>query len=222
MNKTPLLLIGALALSGCGIVHDVAGGGGPRVEGSGKVSTETRSVGAFTKIRTEGAFDVVVTVGSKSDLKITADDNLLGMIKTRIDGDTLVISSEGNISTSNKMEVSFSNPTLAAAEIHGSGDVTVNGIKASEFEASISGSGNITATGAVDKLEASIDGSGNLMLDNLAAKSAKVTINGSGDAEVNTDGKLDATINGSGDIEYHGTPKSVSKSINGSGDVHGS
>src|SRR5690242_9802374 len=102
MNKTPLLLVGALTVTGCGHMmgHLFQG-----VQGSGTVKTESRHIGAFTKIRAEGSMDIEAKVGPASDLKITADDNIVPLIKTRIDGDTLVIRSEGGFSTHNRVVV---------------------------------------------------------------------------------------------------------------------
>jgi hypothetical protein len=224
MNKIPILLAGAVALAGCGemtthftAVHQ----GGPHIKGSGRVKTESRRIGSFSKVRSEGAMDVVATIGPKSDLKITADDNLLKLVKTRIEGDTLVISGEGSYSTRSKMEVSFSVPALRSASLKGSSDIYVKGLKSGDFDAAISGSGDIFATGSVRHLTVALSGSGDCECGKLIAQSATVALDGSGDVRVNTKGPLSATINGSGDITYVGQPSSISKTINGSGGVHG-
>ena len=222
MNKTPFLLLGALSMTGCGhIVAQVFTGGhsGPTIKGSGHVKTEARKVGNFTKIRSEGSVDVVATIGAKSDLKVTADDNLIKLVKTRVDGDTLVVTCEGNYSTKNRIDVVFSVPTLKAASIRGSSDIAINGLKGGDFDASIAGSGDLSATGSVGALSAAIDGSGDIDFAKVNARSGNVSISGSGDIKVRTDGNLSVSINGSGDVTYFGNAR-VTKSINGSGDIH--
>ena len=52
----------------------------------------------------------------------------------------------------------------------------------------------------------------------LAAKRAKVTVNGSGDATVNVSEELDVRISGSGDVSYIGSPK-IKSQVSGSGSV---
>ena len=55
-------------------------------------------------------------------------------------------------------------------------------------------------------------------LMDLAAKTAEVTINGAGNAEVNATEHLKVTISGSGNVTYAGKP-SIEQSIFGAGSV---
>ena len=57
------------------------------------------------------------------------------------------------------------------------------------------------------------------MLRELKSKSTKVTINGSGDAEIWASESLSAVINGSGDINYYGDPINITSEVNGSGNI---
>jgi hypothetical protein len=192
---------------------------GMGVQGSGHLKSETRHVGSFSKVRVEGSIDVEAKIGSQTDLKVSADDNLLSLIKTRVEGDTLIIRSEGSFSTNNRMVVQFSAPKIQAASVAGSGDVKVDGLRGGDFAASISGSGDISATGSAGAVSVSIAGSGDASLKGLQSSSATVSISGSGDASVNTSGPLSVVINGSGDVVYSGKPTSIAKKINGSGSV---
>ena len=68
--------------------------------------------------------------------------------------------------------------------------------------------------------EVSNSGSGDIISAELISKSATITINGSGDAEVFASDSINAKINGAGNIEYFGNPENVDSIINGSGDIN--
>jgi hypothetical protein len=52
----------------------------------------------------------------------------------------------------------------------------------------------------------------------VAARSARVDVSGSGGATVQVSERLDAHVSGSGDVRYRGEP-SVQAEVSGSGDV---
>ena len=56
-----------------------------------------------------------------------------------------------------------------------------------------------------------LDGSGSADLGELAADEARVSVGGSGDADVRVDKKLDVSVDGSGDVRYHGDPELTKK-----------
>ena len=83
----------------------------------------------------------------------------------------------------------------------------------------LSGSGNIAVDGVADRVTISLPGSGNIECKGLKAKSAKVTLMGSGTVTVYASETLDASVAGSGAIRYDGSPAQVTKSITGSGTI---
>lgn len=219
MKKLLLLGLGIVMVAGCGKLHGMIGGSGPQVVGSGEMATENRTVGAFKNVSLNGAFDADITIGKQSEIKIEAEDNLLKLIKTEIKGDTLHISTEGNISTSKGMKVTFSASQLEETTINGSGDVTVKGLKGDKVAFRINGSGSVEADGSAKRVAATVNGSGDVNLGKVAASEADVSIHGSGDVLVHATEKLFGSIAGSGSIRYRGNPKSVEKSIAGSGEL---
>ncbi len=217
MNPTvrsllPLLIVAAIGL-GCVQMEQ------PRIVGSGVVKSEARQVEAFDKVTIDGSADVTITAGGPFQVSVETDDNVLPVIETKVRGDTLVISSSQSYSTKRKVQVTISVPELNGISIRGSGDVGIKGIKSEAFSASIAGSGDVTAAGAAQHLDASIRGSGDLNLADLQAQSATVSIAGSGDVTVNASDELSVSIAGSGDVRYKGAPQKLNKSIAGSGSV---
>jgi hypothetical protein len=152
-------------------------------------------------------------------VEVTADDNLLPMIETTVSGETLKIGSKGSYSTSLGVKIKITAPSLDALAISGSGDVHVKGLKAGEMEAKITGSGNVTLNGGVDRLRVRILGSGDVRAADLAAKDVQVSVTGSGNASVRASEQLDASVAGSGNVRFAGNPPRVQKHVTGSGDI---
>ncbi len=77
-----------------------------------------------------------------------------------------------------------------------------------------------TPTSTADDIDANVSGSGELDLFSVPARTADVTVTGSGEVGLDVSERLHATVTGSGDVEYTGDP-SVTSRITGSGSVHG-
>ena len=219
-NRTSVIALilcsgGAAAVLGSGC----ANGSGARVQGSGVAKTETRGVGGFHAVRLDGAADVNVTVGERTEVTVTADDNVLPVIETQVQGGTLVIGNRESYDSRVGVRVTIVTPSLDEFELNGSGNVTVKGLSGGTFSAKIRGSGNLTADGTVDGLTAAIAGSGDLRLVDLKAKKADVSIAGSGNATVSAEDSFTASISGSGDVRYKGNPSHVQSNVAGSGSV---
>ena len=190
----------------------------PTRTGSGVVASEERPIGDFDQIVLQGAMNIETVTGVEPKLTVEADDNLLEIITTEVQGTKLVVSTRENYRSSLGVTVRLTAPAVRSLVLNGSGNITATDVSGPDFEGTINGSGNIAATGSVSDLRATIAGSGNLDLSRLEAKNAVVSIAGSGSVNVHATDTLDATIAGSGDIVYHGQPK-VKQTIRGSGSI---
>jgi len=216
-----------------------------RVVGSGHGASETRNVGDFEAIASDGSMDLVVRQAGKEAVEVQADDNLLPLIETVVEpgrnGKTLVIRLRHGESVSyhSSIKVTVDVVKLNAIVTSGSGDITVQALKTPSlklaisgssdarldaldtdaFELRISGSGDVVAKGNAKQLKLSIAGSGDADLGALAADDVTVRIAGSGDASVNASKALDVSIAGSGDVTYRGNPATLKTSTAGSGSI---
>jgi hypothetical protein len=199
----------------------VVGSMGPAVKGSGVAKTETRDVGAFTKIQIEGSGNVTITVDPSQppSFVLEADDNILPLVETTVHGDTLIISSKESYSTRIGVRATVVVASLEAAHISGSGDLVAHGVNSKSFDTHITGSGNIKLDGTTSDLKVNVSGSGDVDTTKLAAADVKVTVSGSGDVKVNATKSIQAQIQGAGDIRYTGNPAQVSRHINGAGSI---
>ena len=212
----PLAAVCILSAVGCNVAWNATMT--PTRTGSGVVASEERTIGDFDQIVLQGAMNIEAATGVEPKLTVEADDNLMEIITTEVQGTKLIVSTRENYRSSRGVTVRLTAPAVRSLVLNGSGNISATDVSGPDFEGTINGSGNIAATGSVSDLRATIAGSGNLDLSRLEAKNAAVCIAGSGSVNVHATDTLDATIAGSGDIVYHGQPK-VKQTIRGSGSI---
>jgi Putative auto-transporter adhesin, head GIN domain len=208
------VVMSLLAVTGC---DDIVGGA-VGVRGSGKTVTESRDVSGFDEIAVLGSGVVVVTVDGTESLVVEAEDNIMPLLRTEVRNGRLELGPKQSISPTEEIRYTISAASLEGVSISGSGDISATGVDSKSFSVAITGSGHIVPTGTTGDLAVDISGSGNFEGAGLEARIGEVTISGSGSAAVNVTDTLDVTIAGSGGVSYSGTP-SLTTSISGSGDV---
>ena len=210
------------------------------VRGSGTSASETRTVAEFQAIGLSGSMDLVVRQGAAQSVQVQADDNLLPLLETVVEGNGLQVRWKKGTSLETRAKVlvtvvvpkltglavagsgdvhmqTFSTPTLALS-MSGAGNARLDALTTDDLGIRISGSGDVTAKGTAAKVKVSIAGSGNVRLNELRADDVTVAIAGSGDAAVNAQKTLNVSIAGSGDVTYTGNAQ-VKSSVAGSGKV---
>jgi len=121
--------------------------------------------------------------------------------------------------TNGSVAIELSGPALRDITLNGSGKLTLDQLKQDALTVAIHGSGSVLASGSVDTLKLDIMGSGDAQLEQLAAKSGKIFIAGSGSADIAPIDAADISIAGSGDVRLHTNPKHLSSHVAGSGQV---
>jgi hypothetical protein len=180
---------------------------------------ETRSVPAFESVAFAGSGTVDIAVGKAQSLVLSGDAELLRHITTTVENGELKIGREKDFHwNGDSPAIHITLPKLAALSSAGSAKTTVTGLKGGDMAFRLSGSGDITASGDVDKLSVKLSGSGKAHLEKLSAEAATVAISGSGDAVVQPKRTLVASVSGSGDLRYIGTPQ-VTSQVRGSGSI---
>lgn len=216
--------------------------GGERVEGSGNVISQDRSVTGFSAVRSAGSFDVYLSSGPGQSVRVEAEDNLQPYIETTLNGGELDIDTkEGFRLKSNKpVKIYISSPNFSKVQLSGSGDIisqnrisgtdkielAVSGsgnikvdLNAPSVGAEMSGSGNINLSGIAKQFSGSVSGSGDIKAMDLKTEETAITILGSGNADVFASSRLNVKVSGSGDVRYKGGAQEVSSNIAGSGSV---
>lgn len=227
--RRPLGLTGVVAvvllIGGIAVVLLVQRGvfkgssGSKALLGSGIAARETRDVSRFSAIDLAGSNTVTIRAGSKQSVVVSADDNLLRRVTTRVKAETLVIGTTGTFTAKSPMSVKITVPSLATLRLSGSGSVTASHIREARLTIGLSGSGVVRASGTATRLDVALDGSGEAQLARLVARNARAVISGSGRILVTATATLDAAVPGSGSIAYGGNPAHVTRRVTGSGSI---
>ena len=190
------------------------------VQGSGVAATEARDLPPFSSVELAGSNIVTIRVGEEQSVVVRADNNLVDRVTTAVQDGSLVIGDvPGSYTTKSPMSVTISVPSLDALTLTGSGVIAVTDIDSSSLAVRLPGSGVLRASGAATKLDVTLDGSGDAQLEQLVAVDVRAVVSGSGRIVLTATKSLDASVPGSGAIMYGGNPREVTKSITGSGAI---
>lgn len=189
------------------------------ISGSGVLTTENRELNAFIAVSVDGIANVNIVQGNAQNVKITADDNIIGLVKTEIkDGILEIYLTSGHNYKNIDVNLDIMAKALNGVANKGSGTLKVANVDSQEFYLDNMGSGNISISGASNKLSIENEGSGRISGFSFLADKCSIDIMGSGDVEISCTDELDVKIDGSAKVFYKGNPH-VTKNILGSGNV---
>ena len=147
-------------------------------------------VSGFDRIRIDGDYRVVLTVGAPPFARAKGSIRALDPVDIRVEGRTLVVRTKNSASwggypgeSAGPVEVTIGTHELTAAFVNGAGSLSINKVRGLKFEASAQGAGAI----AIDRVE--VD---QFQLGLAGAASAKLS------GKV---GKLTATVRGSSSLD---------------------
>jgi hypothetical protein len=208
------------------------------MEGSGTPRTESRTVPAFTRVNAGGAMEVVVTQGEAFRVEVTADDNLLMLVGTRVKDGTLMLGEDKPLRPRTPIKVAIAMPRVDGVELSGGGTMALRAVRGDALDTVLSGAGRLEADamvtrwtarlsgagravfkGRADDVDATLSGAGNLDAGSVTALRARVVVSGTGSATVSASQLLDATVSGVGSVTYGGNPKEVKRKVSGMGAI---
>ncbi|MBB6388767.1 MULTISPECIES: head GIN domain-containing protein [Flavobacterium] len=214
-----------------------------KLQGNGKVVTETRTTGDYDGIKIAGFFDVDLVSGKEGKITIKGEENLLSAIKVEVEDNSLKIYVERGTqirtSSGNKIQVTVPFEKISELSLAGSGNIqSKDAIKNEKITVKLSGSGNFTLPVDTNNLDLNVSGSGNIRLkgtantfttklsgsgdinaSDLKSKIVEANVSGSGNSKVTCNESLTARVSGSGNIKYVGNPEKRDVKVSGSGSI---
>jgi len=186
--------------------------------GSGQLATQSRQVSGFTSVELTGVGELSIDQTGTESLTVSAEDNLLPLLTSRVEADTLILGKKPNtrIVTSKPITYTLTMKDITGLAVSGSGTINAPKLSTDALRIEISGSGMITTAGNADDQSLEISGSGRYLADGLTTKTTTAEISGSGTASVVASDALDVKISGSGTLTYSGNPQ-VTHTVSGSG-----
>jgi hypothetical protein len=177
------LLVLAGVLAGC-------------VQGQGPVTSETREVGAFSRIEASAGIRVVVRVGPSKAIEVTAQENLQPVIATDVRGDTLSIEASEDFTTVEPVTVTVVVPALDGITLSGGSQAVIDGLDAESLELRIRGGAQVTAAGTVGSVTLHADGGATASLEDLSVRVATVSMDGGATATLTASDDVTGTAAG--------------------------
>lgn len=196
------------------------------IVGSGRTGSDDRDVLTFTAVEVGDALEaeVHVTPGQPASVVVTGDDNLLAMVRTRVEGSTLrleVDSPEGSyLDTRLPLKVLVAAPALDHLTARGAAEMVADGFAALDLTITASGASTVEVRGAAESLHVDVRGASDVRADQLQAEVVDVTVAGASDVVVCATGSLDVLAEGASTVEYTCDPDEVTEETAGSSDVH--
>ncbi len=211
------------ALAACGAASSEARDSGPD-------STRSFAVGPFDAVSLEGSDNVRVVRGPALSVTATGPQRVLDLLNIRVERNTLKIDRKSGRTNWLRGDyrgamITVIMPTITAAGVAGSGDMTVDRADGERFGAAVEGSGNLkVASVAVKRAQLAAEGSGNLTIAGtatdaamaaegsgnieargLVSQTATISVEGSGDISATVRGRATIAVDGSGNVDVAGT-----------------
>ncbi len=194
----------------------------------GQNITQNRDVVNFDGVKLAFSGKVIIKQDSEFNISVDAPEDVIDLIITEIDGNTLLIKSEKCIKTDKPILVYVSAPNLTNISVEGSGDIVQDGFWSfKDIDFNIAGSGDILLEDIeiTGELGNNIAGSGDIRIKGkIMSEDVENNIAGSGDIYiVSTDSCEDMEINIAGSGSVYANDLKVNKcdiQILGSGDAN--
>jgi len=191
MNRLTIIVIATCIV--------VAGCSRPGIKGDGEIKTEDRPISDYSKIVVSGGYRIKWSSG-KPALTISADQNLLPLIKTVVNGKTLQIDSAEQLAPTESIKITLSSATLAEVRLTGGNNFRAAQISGHDLKADLTGASRLDAK-------------------SLHTQNATLSLLGASDAAVNVSDALKVSVTGAGSLIYSGDPKSVEQNVAGAGNI---
>lgn len=202
-------------------------------------SSEVRSVGSFSGIKSAEAVDVYLKRGDKESVRVETTGTSLSDVITETSGSYLKIHmASGNYRRTNvKVYVTYVNldkiSASSASNVFSEGTIKTSTIEinassaasveisldANEVTADVSSAGDIVLEGRAKVLEAEASSAGDVDAYRLESESVRARANSAGSVKVTATKSLDARASSGGDVRYRGNPMKTNTDSSSGGSV---
>jgi hypothetical protein len=197
------------------------------VFGDGHLQSESRTVSVFRSVSIASGFQALVTVGDPA-ITVRADENLLPLIETFVDGNSLVVRVQPDtvVMGVTGLEVAVSNPVVEG--IDGSGGAVINatataaqsftvsaaggsqvhveGVSAVDLDAQANGGSGVTLLGSATHATTSAQGGSGLHLKGLSLETLALDASGGSTIEATVTDNVTGSAEGGSTVDIAGNP----------------
>lgn len=219
---TVLMLLAAFALAGCAPAAVTTTS---IVQGSGVSKTEERAVTGVNAVALTTVGQLNVQQASAESLTITADDNILPLLKTTVANGVLTIASEGSFDERTPIVYTLTVREIGALRNTASGEISAASLNAAALEVETSGSGSIQlgALSVSGQARLVTSASGAVAVESLQSESLDIESSGAGNLSATgiETAAVSARLSGSGSVTLSGSAPAQNIAVEGDGDFNG-
>lgn len=186
--------------------------------GSGPVTGESRQTETFTRIDVGYGIGLAVEIGPTTTVDVEAQQDLLPLIETSVDGGTLHIRGTADFSAGSIPRVVVTTPSLEGVALSGGSQGRVDGLASPAFDIKLSGGSGLTATGSATTVSIHGTGGSTATLREVAAMSVSVELSGGSVAQVTASEQVSGGVSGGARIVVGGDAQ-VDVAATGGGEV---
>jgi hypothetical protein len=188
------------------------------VVGSGHLATESRPVHGFTSVEVTAAGHLIVEQTGVESLEVTAEDNVLPLVRSEVRNGRLVLGLEPGASVTATREVLFHVTVrdLTGVEASGASRVEIRGVDAAGLTLRAAGASSVTATGHAGHAELDVSGASRCEAADLRSRDLTANVSGASYALVRASHSLVVDASGASILEYLGDPDLVANVSGGS------
>ncbi len=186
------------------------------VNGKGCLRSEFRKTTPFSRIDSRIYADIHIIKSKTSNIRISAQDNILPLILiTERDGLLIISTGEFNVCSDSSVRITIYVPFIDEICLSGTGTIRS---ECPVQKIQLKGEGAIFCAGRSRNSSVELSGSGEINLSEMKLKVAEVTIKGNGIVNINASESLHAIIPGTGTLYYRGNPD-ITSNISGEGEL---
>ncbi len=232
-TKITLLLFILLATTSC--MFDGFG-----IQGNKNVVSEDRKISSdFDAIKVSQGITVYLTQSNKVSINVEADENIIDLLVTEVEGDVLKIYFDKNVSRAKARNVYLTVnkinqiKTASGSEVKAKGvikskNLALDSSSGSSIKATIetqtvststSSGANIEVSGSTSSFKGDASSGSEIDARDLIAKTGNVDVSSGADIDMNVTEELIAHASSGGSISYDGNPKTVKKSKSSGGSI---
>ncbi|TAF67519.1 MAG: DUF2807 domain-containing protein [Cytophagales bacterium] len=201
-----------------------------QIKGSRNVIKEERSISGVEKLVLRGAANLYLTQGNNESLTIEADDNIVPIVITEVNGGVLEIGMDKWVRDYEKFNIYLTVKQLNSIKVSGACDIEAKSLfKSNEsfvlevsgatdvdlilevpsIKCSVSGASDVTLKGNSTQMEVDINGASDFKAVEFLVQKATVLVSGASNADVNVAQEITYDERGASDIRYKGSPNLI-------------
>jgi hypothetical protein len=213
------------------------------IKRTGSIITESRQLSGFDRVTVQDNLNVFITQDSVFKVEVEAGENIVPLIKTEVEGNTLVIKNDNRCNWTRSYDKPFnvyvSMPLINYVTSEGTGKITGTNTVTNKLEVETKNSGDIEFTvnnprvithmfgygdvilhGETAQHDCSIGGDGFLYAADLHTGYTWIQTFTSGLSYIYVRDYLIVKIEKRGDVLCYGNPTAIDKTVTGSGNLY--